>query len=150
MEGVAMLIRRKDGTVLADTDSDVNERDLKDAVFRGVFLRVVDFSDSDLRGSDFSSAHLYGTFLYRANCAECSFKGALLQGVVLDEAILSGVDFEGTQLIPDAMGTPCSLLGADLRGANLATAVLTGCKYDTTRLFPVGFDPAAKGMVRVN
>ncbi|WP_221313371.1 pentapeptide repeat-containing protein [Granulicella aggregans] len=143
-----MLVRRKDGTVLADTDAAVNKRDLRDAVIRGLFLRVVDFSDSDLRRSDFSNAHLYGTYLYRANCAECSFKGALLQGVVLDEAIFSGADFEGAQLIPDAMGTPCTLFGADLKNANLATAILTGCKYDSTTSFPVGFSPENHGMVR--
>jgi uncharacterized protein YjbI with pentapeptide repeats len=144
-----MLIRRKDGTVLADTDSDVNERDLRDAVIRGVFLRVVDFSDSDLRGADFSGAHLYGTYFYRANCSECNFTGALLQGVVLDEVNLSKANFVDARLVADNMGSTCSLQGADLRSTNLANVVLTGCKYDSITLFPAGFDPVGRGMVSV-
>ena len=147
-----MLIRRKDGTVLAevDTDLDLSEQDIKEADFHGVHIEGGNLSDSDLQGADFSKAHLYGTYFYRANCSECNFTGALLQGVVLDEVNLRGVSFVDARLVADNMGGACSLRGTDLRGTNLANAVLTGCKYDPFTLFPVGFDPAARGMVRVN
>jgi len=146
------MIRRKDGTVLthAETDLDLSEQDLREADFRGVYIEGGDLSDSDLRGVDFSGAHLYWTYFYRANCSGCNFTGALLQGVVLDEVDLSGANFDGAQLLLDNMGGGCSLRGTDLRTTNLAKTVLTGCKYDSTTLFPVGFDPAARDMIRVN
>lgn len=145
-----MLIRRKDGNVLIDTgvSLDLSGQDLKDANFRGLDIEGGNLSDSDLRGADFSGAELYGTYLYRADCTECNFADALLRGVVLDEANLSGVNLNGTRLLNDNMDVPCSLLGADLRSADLTDSVLTGCEYDSTTLFPAGFDPVARGMVR--
>lgn len=147
-----MLIRRKDGTVLTDTEADLDpsDQDIRDADFREIYLEGGNFSDSDLRCADFTGAHLYGTYLYRANCSECSFAGALLQGVVFDEVNLSGANFIDARLLADNMGGSCSLLGADLRSTVLANSVLTGCKYDSTTLFPIGFDPVARGMVRVS
>jgi len=146
------LIRRKDGTVLIETeiDIDLSEQDIKETDFRGLYIEGGNLSDSDLRGSDFSDAHLYKTYVYRADCSGCNFTRALLQGVVLDEVTLIGANFTGTRLLVDNMGGRCSLLGTDLRTVDLESAILTGCKYDSTTLFPVNFDPVAHGMVRVN
>ena len=146
------MIRRKDGTVLTDTetDLDLSDQDIREADFRKIYIEGGNLSDSDLRGSDFSGAHLYGTYLYRANCSECDFTGALLQGVVLDEVNLSRVNFVDARLVADNMGFTCSLRGTDLRGTILANALLTGCKYDPFTQFPDGFDPVAQGMIRVD
>ena len=146
-----MLIRLKDGTVIADAETaiDLSEQDAREVNFRGVYIEGGNLSDSDLRGADFSGAHLYGTYLYRANCSECDFTGAFLQGVVLDEVNLSGANFVNARLVTDNMGSSCSVLGADLRSASLVNTVLTSCHYDSNTLFPVGFDPVARGMVRV-
>jgi uncharacterized protein YjbI with pentapeptide repeats len=147
-----MLIRRKDGTILSSNETriDLSEQDLREADFRGVYIWGGDLSDSDLRGVDFSGAHLYGTYCYRANCSECDFTGALLQGVVLDRVNLDNATFVDAQLVADNMGGGCTLRATDLRFATLGNVVLTGCKYDSLTLFPDGFDPVAKGMVRVN
>lgn len=146
------MIRRKNGTVLTDTetDLDLSEQDLREADFRGVYIEGGNLSDSDLRGVDFSGAHLYWTYFYRANCSGCNFAGALLQGVVLDEVNLSEANLDGAQLILDNIGGGCSLRGTDLRATILANAILIGCIYDPFTLFPDGFDPVAKGMVRVS
>jgi uncharacterized protein YjbI with pentapeptide repeats len=147
-----MVVRRKDGTVLTDTeiDLDLSYQDIREADFRGVYIEFGDLSDSDLRGSDFGGAHLYKTYLYRANCSECNFTGALLQGVVLDEVNLTRANFTDARLLIDNMGGGCSFRGTDLRSTILTNAILTGCKYDPFTLFPDGFDPVAKGMVRVS
>jgi hypothetical protein len=41
-------------------------------------------------------------------------------------------------------------MGTDLRETNLSTAKLIGAKYDRRTKFPVGFDPAAVGMLFVD
>jgi uncharacterized protein YjbI with pentapeptide repeats len=147
-----MLIRRKDGTVLTDLGRtlDLEGQDAREADFRELYIEGGNLADCDLRGSDFSGAHLYWTYLYRANCSECNFTGATLQGVVLDEVNLAKANFTGAQLIADNLGGHCSLLGIDLRNTELEGVVLTGCEYDSWTLFPEGFDPASRGMVRVD
>jgi uncharacterized protein YjbI with pentapeptide repeats len=147
-----MVILRRDGTVLVETGSDwdLSERDLREADFRGAVIEGGNFSDAYLRGTNFSNSDLYGTYLYRADCRECNFTGALLRGVVLDEAIFSLATFKGARLLRDNMGKCCSLCGADLRTANLTNSDLTCCQYDSTTLFPVDFDPGSRGMIRVD
>jgi len=112
-----MLIRRKDGTILVDSEAslDLSGQDLTDANFQGIVLDFCDFSDADLRRADFSDSVLYGTFLYRANCSESNFSGALLQGVVLSEANLRGADLRKARIINNNMGTPSSLIGGSPR-----------------------------------
>ena len=146
------MIRRKDGTILSSDEGrlDLSEKDAREADFRGVYVWGGDLSDSDLGGSDFSGAHLDGTFCYRANCSECDFTGALLEGVALDRVNLDNATFVDARLVADSIGGSCSLRATDLRFTTLANAVLTGCKYDALTLFPDGFDPVAKGMVRVD
>ena len=146
------MIRRKDGTILSDNETriDLSEQDARETDFHGLYINGGDFSDSDLRGSDFSGAHLDGTFCYRANCSECDFTGALLEGVVLDRVNLDNATFIDARLVADSIGGGCSLRATDLRFTTLGNVVLTGCKYDSLTLFPDGFDPVAKGMVRVS
>jgi len=146
------VIRRKDGTVLSDhgTSLDLSKQDARETDFHGAYLYGGDFSDSDLRGSDFRGAHLYGTDCYRANCSQCNFTGALLEGVSLDRANLDYATFVDARLAADSIGGGCSLCATDLRFTTMGNVVLTGCLYDSLTLFPNGFDPVARGMVRVS
>jgi uncharacterized protein YjbI with pentapeptide repeats len=146
-----MLIKRKDGTVVLDTDmtSELEGADLRHADFRTKTLENLDLSDTNLEEADFSGADLYWLRLFRSNCEACKFNDAKLSGAVLDEANLKGADFENAYVSFDQIGVASSMLGADLRGARLNNAILLGCEYDLRTLFPSDFDPVRAGMVRI-
>jgi uncharacterized protein YjbI with pentapeptide repeats len=91
-------------------------------------LEVLDLSDADLRGADFTGADLYWTYLFRANCEGAIFRNCRLSGAVLDGANLRRADFTGAYISYD------NLLG----GSSLLA------------VFPHGFDPKASGMIEVD
>ena len=146
-----MLIKRKDGTVVLDTDmvGELMGADLRQADFRGKTLEGIDLSDANLEEADFSGADLYWLRLFRSNCEASKFNDAKLSAAVLDGANLKGADFENAYVSFDQIGVPSSMLGADLRGARLHNAILLGCEYDLYTLFPSDFDPVRAGMVRI-
>ena len=145
-----MLIRNRNGDVVADTADQLNlsEVDLRGASFHRADIDGGDLSDTDLADADFTGATLYGTYMYRANCQQSNFTGALLQGVVLDKANMRGANLMEAKLLMDNMNLACSLRGADLSGAQMRDAVLSECEYDSHTVFPFGFDPVGHGMVK--
>ena len=76
--------------------------------FMGAKLHKVDFTDSDLSGSNFQYANL----------TECILKNAKLTGADLTGADLTGADLTGADLT-----------GADLTGAYMRETVLSDCLF---------------------
>ncbi len=98
-----------------------------------MFLRSINFIETNLMNSDFTGAKLKTTNFIMANCTEAIFIGADLTA--------SGF-------------TDSDFTRANLKGANLAETYLTevdlkGAKYDLKTIFPDGFDPNKAGMILV-
>ncbi|WP_433963919.1 pentapeptide repeat-containing protein [Tunturiibacter gelidiferens] len=147
-----MIIHDTNGNVLCDTSSDafLDLRDLRNANFRGQQLEVLDLSDVDLRGADFTGADLYWTYLFRANCEGSIFRNCRLSGVVLDGANLRRADFTGAYISYDNVFHSSSLIEADLTDALLDRVDLKGSRYNRLTVFPHGFDPKANGTIEVD
>jgi uncharacterized protein YjbI with pentapeptide repeats len=82
--------------------------------------------------------------------AQIALNAISLEGVSLDRANLDNAIFVDARLVANNIGGGCSLCATDLRFTTMGNVMLTGCIYDSFTLFPDGFDPVAKGMVRVN
>jgi len=138
-----MLIKKKNGEVLVDTDAvpELNEIDLREAHFAGQTIEGGDLSDGKLQGVDFSGADLYWTYMFRAKCRGCNFQKARLAGVNLEATDLRDADFTGAYVSYDNVGGATSLDGADLRGAKLADADLRGATYNAHTRFPRWLQP---------
>jgi uncharacterized protein YjbI with pentapeptide repeats len=113
-------------------------------------LEVLDLSDVDLRGADFTGADLYWTYLFRANCEGTIFRNCRLSGVVLDDANLRRADFTGAYISYDNLLGGSSLREADLTDDLLDGADLKGSRYSPRTIFPRGFDPKENGMIQVD
>ena len=105
---------------------------LSDVDLRGANLRDGHFEDARLRRTHLEGAHLEGTRLERAE---------------LRSAHLRGADFEPDPIL-ELDGA--HLEGAHLEGADLRGAKLKGASYDSLTTWPGGFNPDARGCVRVN
>jgi len=128
-----------------------------------VRLDGLDFSKLDVAEADLRGAHLI----------EASFAGSSLERAILDQARLDRAELLGADLteasLVEAQLLGCDLAearldGADLRMAELARANLAGANLSTARLggadlksafadartrWPVGFDPAARGVIQL-
>ncbi len=104
--------------------------------------------DRNFQSSQFSGADLSWLTLSHVNLSGSDCYGANLSG-----ANLEGVDFSGTTNLSFANLSRANLAnanltGANLTGANLDEADLTDALYDEHTQFPLGFDPAAKQMMK--
>jgi hypothetical protein len=88
----------------------------------------------DLRNAQLGGLHLVESVFRRANLAFADLRGADLQGAWLEGARLQEAD----------------LGGADLRGARLDGTELHGACEDQATKWPDGFDPAARGVIRID
>ncbi len=128
--------------------------DLRDTNLAGLKLRGADFTEANLGG-----ANLAGTDLMQQNArpeapgqSAIPFVRALLPGVNLCHAVLTGADLSGSYLVN------ANLTGADLSFARLKWAVLNGADlsaatlpsdasyleaifYDDNTIWPEGFQP---------
>jgi uncharacterized protein YjbI with pentapeptide repeats len=100
-----------------------------------------------LRGRSFRNAIMYWAMMAGANLSGCNFEGADLRGANLSDASLIGANFTAANLGLDNLGGATSLRGADLTNAILDRAKLSGAAFDRRTIFPLGFGPAAAGMV---
>lgn len=101
---------------------------LKGATLIGATLRFAVLCYSDLRFTN----------LYQANMIYVNLEGADLRN-----ASLFGANLRSAHL------ANAKLQGANINHANLDGACLRGALYNKRTVFPVGFDPVAAGMVRV-
>jgi DMSO/TMAO reductase YedYZ molybdopterin-dependent catalytic subunit len=107
----ARLTRRDFSGVLAIADpqfTQLRERDLDGADFRGARIKSCRLTRISLRG---------------AHCAEANFTRSFFTGSDLTGADLSGCDLEGASFIN------CDLRGADLRGASLTMTSFAHERY---------------------
>lgn len=100
-----------------------------------------------LRGRNFAGASLYVALLQDADLSGCNFEGVDLRGANLKGARLFAACLRDADLGRDAWGVPARLQGADLREAMLHDCRLSGTEYDADTRFPPAFDPDAAGMV---
>lgn len=95
--------------------------------FEGAYMVNVDLTDADLRGADFSNAHLYGT---------SKLERTLLDSAVFSKAICAGTTFSGS--FNDTVFTGAVLVNATFNGANL-----TDAKFDSAYLQGTNFSAAS-------
>jgi uncharacterized protein YjbI with pentapeptide repeats len=129
----AGLISDKDLSGLDMKKSDLRKMQLSYRKLIGADFSECDLSDArlqgcDLRNADFTNAKLINTILYEAD----------LRGANLQNAILNKTDFSQARLE-----------GADFRGAKFEDVEFRAT-YDKSTQWPDGFDPDAKGAVRVD
>ena len=87
----------------------LNGIDLREADLRGADLRGSNLEGADLSGANLEGAQLQGTRLSNADLSEADLSSANLSGAVmiqaltpglkLDQTVLVGVDFTGSQLM---------------------------------------------------
>lgn len=134
--------------------SKLHRATLTRANFTEAKLDAVDLSSACLRLSRLSHASLTEANLEGATLEEADFnsanfswanlKYAAAQTANLSNAGLQNTDLEGIDLFE------AQLLGTDFLNSNLETAKsLKGATYNDLTLFPVGFQPEAKGMIKV-
>jgi hypothetical protein len=145
--------------------------DLFHADLRGADLRGADLSGADLRGADLRRARLgkpemaVATEIAWAWCAwiltwlviyhdqvSRHQSGAALTGPMIYWCLAATyrIKAEWRGAIRAALNLRSAVFeAADLRGAALQGATLTGARYDDRTRWPGGFDPEARGAVRV-
>src|SRR5579859_797004 len=101
----------------------------------------LELSGADLREADFANTELYWLDMYRTDCANTSFRNALLEGVNFKSACLRKADFSGAKITSDQLRKPSSLAHADLSGALLNDADMSGTFYSSKTIWPEDFDP---------
>jgi uncharacterized protein YjbI with pentapeptide repeats len=127
----------------------------------GANLAGVDFSDCDLKGSNFAGANLRKARFFRANLESTNFAGADLRDAYMgfcgaQNATFEGAkmkkaglalayfqcaNFRGADLANADIGSSC-LRGADFTNANLEGTKFRLAKYDPATKFPLGFVPS--------
>ncbi|HVI32667.1 MAG TPA: pentapeptide repeat-containing protein [Phenylobacterium sp.] len=93
-------------------------------------------SNLDLRGRDFSGAHLEEANASRSNFAECSFVSANTRGFIAE-----GADFSEISA-PSTVFFGVNFRGASLRGARLARSSFTRANLSNTDLIGADFSNA--------
>ena len=83
---------------------DLREADLRGADLRGSNLEGADLSGANLEGARLQETRLSNADLSRANLSSADLSGAVMiqaltPGLKLDQAILVGVDFTGSQVM---------------------------------------------------
>jgi len=111
--------------------------------YPGTQLRL---SDVDLRGANLREGRFEGARLRRTNLERAHLEGARLEGAELRSAHLGGADLEPDRILRI---DGAHLEGAHLEGTDLRGAKLKGASYDSLTTWPGGFDPDARGCVRV-
>lgn len=118
------------------------------ASFEGVSAVGIDFTDSDLRDTDFSGSNLQdadlagadlsGANLVDANMEGADLTGAVLRGATLSEANLDGVTLDNADLhdaeIRAAVLQPHSAENADFTEADLTDSRLHGADFEGAKL----------------
>ena len=94
---------------------------------------------SKLRGAMLKNMNLSGAIMTKADLDEADLQGANLVETDLKRSNLYGADLRGA-----------ILMNADLAGADLDRAKLDGAKYDEYTIFPQGFDPKARGLIKID
>lgn len=97
------------------------DRDLANAVFRGLDLSGMRLTALNLEGADFSDANLAGVVLAGAN-----LEGGKLNNVSLQNALIAGVNLEGADL------SNADLSGSRFFGVNVSGVDFTGAKTEGT------------------
>jgi hypothetical protein len=139
----------------------------------GLDLRDLDlswgaFSGSSMRACKFFSCKLSHAAFGPTDLTDSILQGCLLENAILNEAILCGCDFYHSNMayaaiaMADLRGARFSqanlagadmrasiLSGADLSNASLSSTDLVDAQYDETTTFPAGFDPVVARMRRV-
>ena len=129
--------------------SSLENMDLSYAKLSGANLISAILSGANLIGATLSVANLVGANLVGAQLSDAQLRGAYLSDANLNLANLNGANLNEANL----RGT--ALSGAKLNSAILSSAKLSdatdllGAKYNGNTLFPEGFNPKARGMVKV-
>jgi hypothetical protein len=112
--------------------------DLDEMVMRGARLDNASLAGAVMRRADLSQTHCR-----RADLREADLQAASLLRADLKEAQLAGANLTDTNL------TRACLLGTRLRDARLDGADLTCAYYDEATEWPAGFEPQARGALRL-
>ncbi len=122
-------------------------------------LSKTDFTGSNLRGAFMNWSNLCQTIFEDANLITSYMSNAHLRESILVRARLNGASLDNANLIfADLSST--DVWGADFKGANLIGAIckfdrydkaeFEGAIYDDRTVWPEGFDPVAKGAIKVS
>ena len=122
---------------------------IRNAQMVNLELERISFDRSDLSGSDFTGSDLYGSFLSETNMSGCKMQGVDLRCSYIDGVCFRGSDLRNARFSRDELGGGLTLHAVDFTGANLEGADFSGAIYDSTTAFPEGFDPAQRGMVKL-
>jgi uncharacterized protein YjbI with pentapeptide repeats len=137
------------GTTLAGAQ--LQEANLQNAYayrldFTQTGLRGADFSHAQLQGADFTGVDLSGVDL-SANLSQATLRRTNLQRTVLLGAVLTGADLGNADLrgatLSGARLHQADLSGADFSGAALENMQAYFARYDCNTIWPPDFDPAA-------
>jgi uncharacterized protein YjbI with pentapeptide repeats len=112
-------------------------------------LEGISFDRSDLSGSDFTGSDLYGSILIETDMSQCRMQGVDLRYSHIDDVSFRGADLRNARFSWDEVGGRLVLHAADFTGANLEGADFSGAVYDDATIFPEGFDPAQRGMIKL-
>jgi len=116
------------------------------AIFRGAFLKNVNFSGAILAGANFEAARLERVNFAAADLSNADLTGANLAGSNFSKADLSNADLIGADLAgSDFSGASlerADLTGANLAGSNFSQADLKEGNLDGTNLRGANFDLA--------
>ncbi len=122
---------------------------IRNASMVNLELEGISFSRSDLSGADFTGSDLYGSFLLETNLSQCKMQGVDLRYSYIDDVRFRGADLRNARFSWDEMGGRLVLHAVDFTGANLEGADFAGAIYDDATIFPEGFNPAQRGMIKL-
>lgn len=94
----------------------------------GLDLREYDFTDKDLRDTNFKGANLEGAIFLNSNLENVNMKGAKMKGAKLSGANMKSVNLEGVDL------RNAEFIGTILRNANLRYCDLVGSNLENAIL----------------
>ncbi len=109
---------------LGRDSADLEEANLRGALFVGANLEGIRLGQADLREADFLLANLTKASLFGADASGANFEKATLDNAELKGATFSGANFEGASM-RGADLSRADLSGAALRGVELLGAFLT-------------------------
>ena len=117
--------------------------DLRKSDFRGAQLQGAKLAYAQLHGADFGDAKIQDADLLKAKLQGASFKFSELQGADLREAKLQGADFTRAQLqgadLRGALLQGAYLFQSQMQGATLRNAKMQGARFNYAELQGVDF-----------
>ena len=108
--------------------ADFTQSEMRETSFSGAHLDDADMSFSKIENVDFSRAHLTGASIGSCTISATSFKEALLLSALFSDNVCEKVDFSR------AIGLQCELSGSTFRNSKFSKATFTESSFSKAKL----------------